>query len=432
MYQNFKKREIFSKISQKLHQKKILILIGPRQVGKTILLKMTDAYLQKNEPDTIVLYFDLEKPDLLAQFTDYSTIIQFLLAQGAHKDKKNIILLDEFQHIPTPTKTLKILHDNYPYLQFIVSGSSSLDIHNNLREESLVGRKQLFIIWPLDFIEWLDFSGEPDAQSIVERLEREPIDPSPMASMLVPLYENFTIWGGYPGVVINPAIDDKLVVLEDIYSSYLQRDVAGLIRREDSASFIKLAVLLAGQIGNLCNVRELGKLVGIERHRLETFLFVLQHTYIIMFLTPYHTNKQKELVKMPKVFFVDTGLRNTLLNNFNQLAARPDMGNLIENSVVMELKKHLPPLHTMHFWRTPQGTEVDIVIKSGQHLVPIEVKYQPMEKPTVPSGMKAFIKQYQPSSAYVLTKSYADKIVWEGCTVTFLPVFLATKIIGEL
>lgn len=427
-----KERKIFATLKQKLHQKKILILIGPRQVGKTTLLKMIQNHLEETEPHTVVKYFDLEKPDILAQFTDYSSIIQFLLAQGIDKEKRNIILLDEFQHIPTPTKTLKILHDNYLYLQFIVSGSSSLDIHNNLREESLVGRKQLFTIWPLDFTEWLDFCDESDTSSIMKRLQHESIDPAPIAGSLLPLYETFAIWGGYPGVAVNTATDDKLVVLEDMYTSYLQRDVAGLVHREDSANFIKLAILLAAQTGNLCNVRELGKLVGIERHQLQTFLFVLEHTYIITFLTPYHTNKQKELVKMPKVFFVDTGLRNTLVNNFNQLATRPDAGNIIENSVVMELKKHLPPLHTIHFWRTPQGAEVDIVIKNGQRLLPIEVKYQPMEKAIVPSGLKAFIKQYQPSSAYVLTKSFADQIIWENCKVTFLPVFLATKTIADL
>lgn len=423
-----KNRAILSDIIKQLDNDLVLILIGARQSGKTYILKLLIEYIKKNHPENKTLYFDLEKPDILDNFLDYKTILNFLSAHGVKEEKTNYILLDEFQKMPAPTKTLKIIHDHYPFLKIIATGSSSLDIHKKLREESMVGRKMVFAVFPLSFEEYLDFAKPEDCE-IFKRIIEKDIDASAVKQEFISNMEEYLIWGSYPKAVLSKSNEEKIQKLDEIYQSYLNKDVVGFLSIEDAVPVNNLVSLLSVQTGNLFNHNEIAKIVGVSRYVLNKYIFVLENTFIIKRLLPFHTNKQKEVIKMPKIYFIDTGLRNFAVKNFNSFAKRQDAGLLAENFVFLELLKHKKITDEIRFWRTPYKTEVDFVIlgEVGK-IIPVEVKYKSFEKPILPSGLKAFINAYSPKQAFVLTKDYYAESKYGGCKTRFLPVFLTAKI----
>lgn len=428
MYNNSKNRSILAKIIQQLDNDLILILIGPRQTGKTTLQKMLMDYLHANQPQTKTFYFDMEIPDNLKHFLDYKTIYDFLISQGMPADTTSILFLDEFQKIPTPAKTLKILHDHYPYLKIIATGSSSLTINKSLREESIAGRKRIFHVLPLDFVEYLDFRNLTELSTARYTILQKNLDTGAAASDMKTTWEQFAIWGGYPRVSIQTSDEEKRASLQEIQSAYLERDIANLIPENELTKFIQFTSLLAVQAGGLFNINELSKIASVSRFKAEKYIFLLEQSFILHVIKPFFNNKQKELVKMPKLFFLDTGLRNYLIHNFAEPELRADKGMLMENAVYTELLKHLPIGASIHYWRTAQGTEVDFVIRKEQNVIPVEVKYQPFQKPIVPSGLKSFIEQYKPPRAFVMTRDYSARTKYLSCEVLFVPAYFTEKI----
>ncbi|MCD6149925.1 ATP-binding protein [bacterium] len=423
-----KNRVILPKIAKQLNNDLVLILIGARQSGKTYILKLLAEHIKQRYPKNKILYFDLEKPDILENFLDYKSILNFLSAQGIEENKTNFILLDEFQKMPAPTKTLKIIHDHYPFLKIVATGSSSLDIYKKLREESMIGRKRVFIIFPLDFEEYLSFT-EPNDCEIFKRIIKKNISSDSLKQKFISNLEECAVWGLYPKVVLSNSYEEKRQELAEIYQSYLNKDIAGFLDVEDALSVNKVVSLLAVQIGNLFNQNEIAKVAGISRYVLKKYLFILENTFIIRQLFPFHTNKQKEVVKMPKIYFLDTGLRNFAVKNFNSLVTRQDTGSLMENFVFLELLKRKKITDELRFWRTPHKTEVDFVILGeANKIVPVEVKYKSFAKPIAPSGLKAFINLYSPRQAFVLTKDFYAVSKYNQCKTYFLPVFLTAKI----
>lgn len=423
-----KDRAIISDIIKQLDNDLVLILIGARQSGKTYILKLLIEYIKKHYPENKILYFDLEKPDILDNFLDYKTILNFLSAYGIEKEKINFVLLDEFQKMPAPTKTLKIIHDHYPFLKIIATGSSSLDIHKKLREESMVGRKMVFTVFPLNFEEYLDFTNLEDYE-IFKRLAEKDVDPSAVTQKFVFSSEKCAIWGSYPKAVLSNSNEEKLQKLDEIYESYLNKDIIGFLSAADAVPVNKLVSLLSVQIGNLFNQNEIAKIANISRYVLEKYLFILENIFIVKRLLPFYTNKQKEVVKMPKIYFIDSGLRNFAVKNFNPFAMRQDAGLLAENFVFLELLKHKKITDELRFWRTPHGVEVDFVILGeANKITPVEVKYKSFEKPLAPSGLKAFINAYSPKQAFVLTKDFYAVSKHNKCEIYFLPMFLTAKI----
>lgn len=427
-----KNRSILPKIIQELNNDLVLILIGPRQAGKTKLLELICQHLKNKEPNIKIFSFDLDKAELLVNFTNDKTTLDFLLAQGVDKNKINYVILDEFQNMPAPTKTLKVLHDHCPYLKILASGSSSLEIYKKLRQESMAGRKMVFAIFPLSFAEYLEFNEEEKNVSQLFSNSSMDVEISPViANLINARFENFSLWGGYPRLALQQTEAGKESTLSELYNSYLNRDVAGFLNIKNNQNFIKLAGLLAAQSGNLLNLNELSKQTGIPRLQIEKILFLLENTFVVKLLRPFFNNKQKEITKMPKIYFIDNGLRNFLLRNFNPMDNRPDNGALIENSILMEIIKCQPILTDIHFWRTPQGAEVDFILQSQGQIIPIESKYSNFSKPIVPSGMKAFIEKYRPQQGFVLTKDFSAYINWQNCHIRFLPAFLISKIISH-
>jgi predicted AAA+ superfamily ATPase len=404
-----------------------VVLIGARQVGKTSILKLLIQEFKEKVPSKSLFYFDLEKEELLEIFQSYRNLINYLYLQGANLKKEIYLFIDEFHYLQNPTKLLKILHDSYPNFKIIATGSSSLKISKKIKE-SLVGRKRIFKIYPLCFEEFLLFKKSP-LKEVFERVKNKKLDiTSSLLEDFLREWEEFLIFGSYPKVTLTKGKEEKVEELAEIYHSYVEKDIKAFLKLENILAFNKLIKILASQVGSLANIHQLSNLVNLCRETLERYLFILENTFIIKLIPPFFTNKQKEIVKMQKIFFFDPGIRNFSLKEFKEIDLRADKGALIENGVFSEIAKQITLLQDIYFWRTQLGTEVDFILKSNGQLIPLEVKYQSFKSPKIPSSLKTFISQYQPKQAFVLTKDFSGKITYLKCQIKFLPTFLASII----
>lgn len=421
-------RSIVKEIRQQIDRGNIVILIGARQVGKTCILKLLIEEIKKNRTGNGIFYFDLEKEELLEIFQSYRSLMDWLKLQGADLKKENYLFIDEFHYIPNPTKIFKIIHDDFPNLKVIATGSSSLEISSKVKE-ALTGRKRIFKIYPLSFAEFLEFKKSPQKDIFVHFLKDSKLKlVEPILSEFIREWEEFVLFGGYPKVALTLGQEEKAKELEEIYNSYVQKDIKAFLKIDNVLAFNKLVKILAVQIGSLANLSQIGAPLTIARDTLERYVYVLENTFIAKILPPFFTNKTKEITKMGKIFFYDVGLRNFSIKDFKELDLRLDKGALIENTVFTELTKSLSVFEDLHFWRTQAKTEVDFVLVNKKEIIPMEVKYQPFKTRKIPSGLKAFIENYHPKRAFVLTKNLTDKINFHSCQITFLPVFMCSTI----
>lgn len=424
-------RKIVSKISKYLEDKGIIVLVGARQVGKTSILYLLMDELRKREvPEKTIHYFDLEDLSILEVFNSgIKEFIAYLKATGVDIQQRNYVFVDEIQYMENPTQFLKMAADHYSHLKLIVSGSSTLDIRRKFKD-SLAGRKVVLEVFPLDFYEFLIFKGEDRLASGLEKSDIRVVQAeTEMADLPVRFFVKeisryfgeYVVFGAYPRVALEAENEKKITYLTEIYNSYVKKDIKDIMRVDNITAFNNLLRALALQIGNLVNVTELCNAVKIARDTLERYLFLLENTFIIKMVTPFSRNPRKEISKMSKVFFIDTGLRNVIIKNLNSLDERVDVGPSVENGVFSNMVKNLLPMEEIHFWRTLTKNEVDFVIVKGNLTKPIEVKYSPFKSPKVPVGMRAFQKEYSVSEGIVLTKDYFGKVDKK----LFLPAWLA-------
>lgn len=354
----------------------IVVLIGARQVGKTSIMK---AYPTENFRN--VLFLNGQDVEVAARFQQFSTIEQYLKIY-LNEELNGLLLLDEFQFIQGISTMLKLLTDKYDDLRILCSGSSSLDILQNI-EESLAGRVRVIEVLSLSFSEYLLFKDEK-----LWKLQQELQDGNDEA-LVAPLqqvYEEYLIYGGLPRTALTNNPQEKVELLNDIYQTYLLNDVRHYIANEHFVGFNKLLRLLAVQIGNLVNVNDLSRESGLPYARCEEYIYLLQKMYIIKLVEPFFTNKRKVIGKMNKVYFCDLGLRNIIYNSFNEIGFRTDNGALFENYVLLELWRNRQASDTIYFYRTQNGTEVDYVLNGALRKLAVECKYKRLQNPlSIPS-----------------------------------------------
>ena len=414
----YKTRKVFVKIWEKIDSHEILLLNGPRQVGKTSLLKMIQERLiaEKKVNSDNIYFFDLEKATDLDIFSSQSSVLALL---PDSKKEKYYIFIDEFQKSKKIGSILKVLHDHYPQYKIIITGSASwyLDI-----DESLAGRKIVFSIWPLSFSEYIEWKNDKDL-STYYKLALKNIKETPLEiiNTINKFYLDFATFGGYPAVVLAKSEDDKKNILAELLNSYLTWDIQIYNYKANTLQIKAILTMLASQVGSLLNIGNLSINVGIGRTAIQNRLELLQNTFILHLNSPYFVNKIKELSKNPKVFLVDSGLRNMLLENFSIKPKTKDFGYLIENVIVTELYKQSKITDGIYFWRTVRGQEVDIIRKRENNLLPIEVKSG--NEDTKPDGLKSFIKQYKPDLAYVLNWSIVKDEMLEDTKILFRPLW---------
>ncbi|MBL7072663.1 MAG: ATP-binding protein [Candidatus Omnitrophica bacterium] len=405
-------RDIFTDIIKWISRKEAIILVGSRQVGKTSLLYLLIRHLVKkmNIPSEDIFYLDLERMEALEVVNaGVESIINYISEQSP-TDTKKYVFIDEIQYLDNPSNILKILVDHYSdRIKIFATGSSALTIKKKF-QDSLVGRKITFEIFSLNFKEFLVFKKEKRLKEIIEKNESLNIVKSISEishNKLSNYYFEYSLFGGYPAIVLIDGYAEKRKYLDDIHISYVRKDINTIFSLENVTAFNKVIKLLALNIGNLVNIQEISKEVGIARQTIEKYFFILENTYICRFVQPYFTNKKKEIVKMPKVYFYDTGLRNRIINDFRKVEDRVDAGALIENTVFKNLLKRVENKENIKFWRMKYGVEVDFVIDE-EKLLPIEVKLK--DTKMVPSGIAAFLHNYNSREAVVLNKKSTMKM----------------------
>lgn len=357
-------RDVTLKAYAYLDTEEIVLFVGARQAGKTTVLKQIDAYLRARNQTTHFL--NLEDPDYLtllnASPKNLLKILPFDFKQ------RTVVLIDEVQYLANPSHFLKYFYDEYKgVIKIIASGSSAFYIDQKFKD-SLAGRKIIFNVFTLSFRELLKFKGENELQTKdfwhLSLSEKEKI---------ISYYEEYLIYGGYPRVALAP-LHQKKEVLQELAYSYIKKDLFDAQIRQDDI-FYKLFKILSSQIGNLVNASELASTVGLSKTAIDHYLRVMQKSFHIKLIHPFFQNIRKELTKMPKIYFLDTGLRNFFADNFRQFMVRQDKGMLLENAVFRQLLE-IHDESEIKFWRTINKHELDFVV--GEKEV-FEVKLNPMQ-----------------------------------------------------
>jgi uncharacterized protein len=419
-----KPRRLLSTIERFLAPQQILVIIGMRQVGKTSLIKLIFERLAGEQ----IFYFDLENFDNLALCNKGpDAFVDYLKLMGADLSRRVFVAFDEIQYLKNPSNFLKLLYDHYPTIKLIVSGSSSLDIKTKF-QDSLAGRKIVSELDPLSFEEFLSFTDESAARikqttgSILDVLAGKENDAVPLvAHHFTRRLQEYLSFGGYPGVALQTDMETKKALLRDIHTSYIRKDIKDIGRIDDIYGFNNLLQVLASQSGNLLNVKEVSATVGLSVNTVKRYLFLLENTFIITLLRPFHTNKRKEVSKMPKVFFHDVGLWNTVRGSYD--VSGQAAGVAVETFVFSELKKRFIPNEALFFWRTTAGAEVDFVIRHEGQIYPLEVKASELKKPVISRSLHSFIDANHPETALVINKTLFHIDHVNGTKVVFLPLF---------
>ena len=374
-------------IAKHLSKKEFTVLIGPRQIGKSTMLKQMHDDLQlKGES---VYFLNLDRKDILDDLN--------LNPENIFKScpleigKKIIVFIDEIQYLDDATNFLKLLFDEYsPRLKIVATGSSAFYIDKQFKD-SLVGRKKIFQMGTLDFQEFLHFKNRDDLAQEVSKMKSKKIAKSINESLLWAYMDEFINYGGYPAVVLENNFDEKIEILREIRDSYIKRDLleSGVT---EQTKFYRMLMLLASQSGNMLNVSEISNTLRLTAATVEQYLYVLQKCFHITLVKPYYNNMRKELTKMPKVYINDLGLRNILINYFAPIEQRADKGMILENFCFRVLMENYEQ-DQIKYWRTSDGNEVDFIVETQYNKgIAIEVKFN--EQEARQSKFKKFIENY--------------------------------------
>ncbi|MGL2994076.1 ATP-binding protein [Flavobacterium sp. TSSA_36] len=367
-------RKKYSIIAKHLPKKEFTILIGARQIGKSTLLKQ--LFEDLNQKGEIVYFLNLDRKEILNELNESPENL-FKICP-LEENRKVIVFIDEIQYLNDATTFIKLLFDEYAdRLKIVATGSSAFYIDKQFND-SLVGRKKIFQMGTLDFEEFLLFKGRNDLVAEVLKLKNRKKVKSIQENILWGYMDEFINYGGYPAVVLENEIDQKLEVLKDIRDSYIKRDIleSGIT---DETKFYRMLMLLASQSGSLLNVNEISNTLRMNNATVENYLYVLQKCFHITVVKPFYNNLRKELTKMPKVYLNDLGLRNVLINYFSPIAQRADKGIVLENLSFRLLTERFDQ-DQIKYWRTADGNEVDFVIETSYLKgIAIEVKFSEHE-----------------------------------------------------
>ncbi|MFH1146643.1 MAG: ATP-binding protein [Pseudomonadota bacterium] len=380
-----------------LRNDRALLIVGPRQSGKSTLAW---RLLQSHAPE--ILYLNLEDP-LLRVALGVAIELASLLRERYPFIRA--VLLDEAQHLPDAGIFVKGLVDAKPGIPILVTGSSSFHLMSKTRE-SLAGRADRLRLLPF---------------SLGELLRQEsPANPVASKSFSEKIFSRQMIHGSYPAVYLAPADPDRVRLLSDLTEALILRDASDLFRIKRVDVFRKLLTLLAGQTGNLVNFSELASLCHVDAGTIHSYVEILEESHIVKVVRPFAGGKRRELTTAPKIFFIDNGIRNQLLDAFSgDISLRPDKGALLENWGFSELYKRMPLSATIHFWRSKAGGEVDFVVEQAGKIVGLEVKSAEMDRPGLSRSARSFIDAYRPERFVVLNRSLETTLTIDNCRIDF-------------
>lgn len=337
-------------IEKRLYRDKAIIVIGPRQVGKTTLLQMLVS-----DTEHKVLVWNCDEPDVRRKLTEpTSTELKAEIGEAT------MILIDEAQRVKNIGITLKLLIDNYPEKQVIVTGSSAIEMSNSINEP-LTGRKYEYVMYPFSCEELINEFGSQEERRMLERR---------------------LIYGSYPEVVNNAG--EERGTLTELVGSYLYKDIFSFQDVRKPEIIEQLLQALALQVGSEVSYNELGRLLGMNSATVQRYIDLLEKSYVVFHLRSFSRNVRSELKKSRKIYFYDNGVRNALIGDYKPLALRTDTGALWENYVIAERLKHNAYnifYGKSYFWRTQQQQEIDYIEDIDGMLHAYEFKWNENKHP---------------------------------------------------
>ena len=366
---------------------KIILVLGARQVGKTTLVKGINKKLEEDGKKVLYLNCDLAE-DIVAINTTSKAALERLLVLS----KIDVLLIDEAQRLDNPGLTLKIIYDNFPQVRVLATGSSSFDLKNKL-SDPLTGRYLDFTLNPFSFTEVL---GSVDlANEVILENRADELLPQAM------------LYGLYPEIYLESNLVQKQILLEKIIESYLFKDILIFQRVKNAQAIKDLSKALAYQIGSEINENELSNRLKIDRKTVVSYLDILEKAYVIVSAHPYSKNPRREIGKNYKIYFIDLGIRNSLIGDFNSIELRSDLGALWENFLFMERRKlfvNSQKSLTSYFWRSYSGAEVDYIEKIvNKDIQAFEFKYTGS---SLSKGANSFVKQYSTEVKLITRNNY--------------------------
>jgi predicted AAA+ superfamily ATPase len=365
-------RDISNKIINKLQPNKVIVIYGARRVGKTVLIN--ELLEQLSEPILRLNGEDINVHDRLSR----QSIENYKQLLGSYK----FLFIDEAQKIQDIGQKLKLMVDEIDGLKIIISGSSSLDIHMKAGEP-LTGRKYSFQLFSLSENEYEQIESKTDK---MDKLSHR------------------MVFGNYPELLHIPDRESKIDYLNEMVSSYLLKDVLAYENIKNSHKIFNLLRLIAFQIGGEVSLQELGKQLNISKNTVEKYLNLMEKVFILHKVEGYSRNLRKEITKNAKWYFLDNGLRNAVIANFNSLENRNDKGGLWENYIIGERLKfqaYNKISSNNYFWRTYEQQEIDWVEERDGRLFGYEFKW----KETTVKTPSQWVKAYPEASFKVINQN---------------------------
>jgi len=341
------KRKLLSTLKDRMGKGKAIVLLGPRQVGKTTLI---ETLLKKHDH----LFLDADDPTVFELLSNPNTA-QLATIIGNHK----VVFIDEAQRLPNVGITLKLITDQFKHVQLLVSGSSSFEIANQTNEP-LTGRKWQYILYP---ISWEEIENTEGFVKAIQQLELR------------------LIYGSYPDVLNNK--NNAQEVLQELSGSYLYKDILAFSGIRKPEVLEKLLQALAFQVGNEVSYNELAQTVGVDKNTIASYINLLEQGFVIFSLKSFSRNLRNEIKRNRKIYFYDVGLRNAVIGNFSPLDLRQDIGALWENFLIVERLKRNQYYKTAgrgYFWRTIGQQEIDYVEEKNGVITGYEFKWNAKAK----------------------------------------------------
>ena len=368
-------RYLREKIESRLGSGKAIVVIGPRQVGKTTLI---ESILETKD----YLLLDGDDPKTRTLLTEPNTE-QIRTILGKYK----YVFIDEAQRIKGIGLTMKIITDRFKDVQLFTSGSSSFDLTNKINEP-LTGRKWEYQLFP---ISWEEFETHHGYLNSEQQLE------------------NRLLYGFYPDVLNN--IGDEISILRNLVNSYLYKDILSYSDIRKPEVLEKLVQALALQVGSEVNYSELAQIVNVDKNTISKYIDILQQGYIIFKLSSFSRNVRNEIKTNKKIYFYDNGVRNMVIGNFNPLDLRTDKGALWENFLISERMKQIEykqSLARTYFWRTKQQQEVDFVEENSGKIIGYEFKWHKKKTSRLP---KTFVESYNAESNVIDKDNFREFVI---------------------
>jgi uncharacterized protein len=363
-------RALFEAIKAKIDFKKAIILLGPRQVGKTFLIQ---KITEEMKLPFLMINGDSPSDRLLWTNPDFQ-LIQSLIAPY------QLIVFDEAQRIENIGLTVKMIVDAKLNKQVIITGSSALGLGDTI-QEPLTGRKWEFTMFP---VAWSELR---DTYTLAKSL---------------PMLEQLLVFGSYPEIILR---DEKEELLNALSGSYLYKDILELGGIRKPEVLVRLLQVLAWQVGSEVSYNELAKTVGIDRATIESYINLLEKSFVVYRLNPLSRNERKEISTSRKIYFYDNGIRNAIINNFNPISQRNDVGALWENYFITEKLK----LNTYQkipakswFWRSKMHAEIDYIEEGRDGFTAFELKWNEKKNARFSATFTDF---YQPKETFVINRS---------------------------